>query len=157
MVKFHFVSTNIAAYGAYILYTLRYTRACNKSNDFADRVQLLTQKLLTQCYDAPRLKSVIQKLYCRLLEHLTGVKQNHVFHIYVGLYISAIIHHTFIRLDYMSIDRGFLQENGIIYIYLGTLLYNSTYSFMLFFIINIIFLLSFYYLFFLVSYAFSIA
>jgi VanZ family protein len=35
-------------------------------SDFLDRAQLLMQKLLKQCYVAPRLKSLLQKYYGRL-------------------------------------------------------------------------------------------
>jgi hypothetical protein len=44
---------------------MRYSWACAQYIDFLDRYQLLTQKLLKQDYVAPRLKSSLQKLYCR--------------------------------------------------------------------------------------------
>ena len=66
IVDFLFISNNISASPAYVVYILhfiRYSRACAQYSDFLDRAQLLTQKLLKQGYVAPRLKSLLQKLY----------------------------------------------------------------------------------------------
>ena len=79
MTKFPFISINIAAYGVYILDAMRYFRAFTKSNDCVDSAQLARQKLLTQGYDAPRLNSLLRKLYYRHHGLLTAVNQNHVF------------------------------------------------------------------------------
>ena len=66
IVDFLFISNNIPASPAYVVYILhfiRYSRVCAQYSDFLDRAQLLTQKLLKQGYVAPRLKSLLQKLY----------------------------------------------------------------------------------------------
>ena len=66
IVDFLFISNNIPASPAYVVYILhfmRYSRACAQYSDFLDRAQLLTQKLLKQGYVAPRLKSLLQNLY----------------------------------------------------------------------------------------------
>jgi predicted O-linked N-acetylglucosamine transferase (SPINDLY family) len=63
IVDFLFISNNITASPAYVVYILhfiRYSRACAQYSDFLDRAQLLTQKLLEQGYVAPRLKSLLQ-------------------------------------------------------------------------------------------------
>ena len=68
IVNFPFISSNIPAspaYGVYISQLISYFRACVKYNDFLDRVQLLTQKLLKQGYAAPRLNSSLQIFYGR--------------------------------------------------------------------------------------------
>jgi hypothetical protein len=66
IVDFLFISNNIPASPAYVVYILhfiRYSRVCAQYSDFLDRAQLLMQKLLKQGYVAPRLKSLLQKLY----------------------------------------------------------------------------------------------
>ena len=69
IVNFPFVSSNMSAsslvYGGYISQLISYSRACAQYNDFLDRAQLLTQKLLNQGYVAPRLKSSLRKFYSR--------------------------------------------------------------------------------------------
>ena len=68
MVNFPFISSNILsspAHGAYISQLIRYSRDCPSLVIFMDRAQLRIQKLLEQCYVAPRLKS------SELLAHLT--------------------------------------------------------------------------------------
>ena len=67
-VNFPFISSNITAspaYGVYISQLVHYSRACAQYSDFLDWARLLTQKLLEQGYVAPRLKSLLQKLYRR--------------------------------------------------------------------------------------------
>jgi hypothetical protein len=51
--------------GVYISQLIRYSRAIAQYNTFMDRAQLLTQMLLKQGYVALRLKSSLQKFYCR--------------------------------------------------------------------------------------------
>jgi predicted O-linked N-acetylglucosamine transferase (SPINDLY family) len=68
IVNFPFISNNIPAspvYGAYISQLIRYSRACAQYSDLLDRAQLLTQKLLKQCYVAPSLESFLQIFYGR--------------------------------------------------------------------------------------------
>ena len=68
IVNFPFNSSSIStspSYGVYISQLKRYSWACAQYIDFLDRYQLLTQKLLKQDYVAPRLKSSLQKFYCR--------------------------------------------------------------------------------------------
>jgi hypothetical protein len=68
IVNFPFISNNIPAspaYGVYISQLIRYFRACGKYNEFLDRAQLVTQKLLKQVYAALKLKSLLQKCYGR--------------------------------------------------------------------------------------------
>ena len=68
LINFPFISSNIPAspaYGVYISQLISYFRACVKYNDFLDRAQLLTQKLLKQGYAAPRLNSSLQIFYGR--------------------------------------------------------------------------------------------
>ena len=65
LVNFPFISCNIPAspvYGVYISQSIRYSRACAQYNDFLDRAQLLTQKLLKKGYVANMLKSSLQKI-----------------------------------------------------------------------------------------------
>ena len=54
--------------------TIRYFRDCAQYSVFLDRAQLLTQKLLTQCYVALRLKSSLQEIYGRHQIWLTFTK-----------------------------------------------------------------------------------
>ena len=49
----------------YISQLIRYSRACDIYLDFIDRGRLLTQKLLNQGYDAPKLQSSFLKFYGR--------------------------------------------------------------------------------------------
>ena len=69
VVNYPFIRSDIPAspaYGVYISQLIRYSRACVQYNDFLDRAQLLTQKLLKQGYIAPSLKSSsLQKFYSR--------------------------------------------------------------------------------------------
>ena len=68
IVNFPFISSNIpasSAYGVYISQLIRYSITCAQYNDFTDRAQLLTQKLLKQGYVAPKLKSSLDKFYGR--------------------------------------------------------------------------------------------
>jgi hypothetical protein len=45
----------------YISQIIRYSRDSAQQGDFLDRIPLLMQKLLKQGYDAPKLKSSLQK------------------------------------------------------------------------------------------------
>ena len=68
IVNYPFIRSDMPAspaYGVYISQLIRYSRACVQYNDFLDRAQLLTQKLLKQGCIAPGLKSSLQKFYGR--------------------------------------------------------------------------------------------
>jgi hypothetical protein len=69
IVNFPFISSTILASPSYGIYcsqfTERYSRDCTQYNDFLDRAQILTQKLIKQGYVAPRLKSSLQIFYGR--------------------------------------------------------------------------------------------
>ena len=61
-----FISSNILAspaHGVCISQLICYSRACGQSSNLLDRAQLLTKRLLKQGFVAPRLKSLLQKLY----------------------------------------------------------------------------------------------
>ena len=60
IVNFPFICSNIPAapaYGVYISQLIRYSRACGSYQDFLDRGQLLTRKLLNQRFLLVKLKS----------------------------------------------------------------------------------------------------
>ena len=116
IVSFPFISRNIPpvpAYGVYISQLICYSRACAQYSDFLDRAQLLTQKLLKQCYFAPKLKSSIQKFFgverqvsynkqdlLTLLEHLSSP----LFFVWLGLCCSSFL---FVLSYYVSLCSEF--------------------------------------------------
>ena len=66
IVGFPVLCSNIPAshaYGVYVSQLNRYSRACSKYQDFLDRAKLLTNKLLGQGYQQPRLRSTFKKLF----------------------------------------------------------------------------------------------
>ena len=75
VVNFPFLSSNITAslaYRVYISQLIRYARACVQYCDFLERGQLLSQKLLSQEYVKPSLKSSFRTFYGRhhdLIDH----------------------------------------------------------------------------------------
>ena len=64
------------------------TCTCIENSDFLDRAQLLTQILLKQDYDAPRLKSSVQKFKGRLLRNIDFPGGNGFFPFYVDWFFS---------------------------------------------------------------------
>ena len=68
IVNFPHLSSNIPlspAYGVYISQMIRYARACSTYEQFIYRGKLLTDKLLSQGYQEPRLVSTFRKFYGR--------------------------------------------------------------------------------------------
>ena len=68
IVNFPHLSSNIPlspAYGVYISQMIRYARACSTYEQFTYRGKLLTDKLLSQGYQEPRLVSTFRKFYGR--------------------------------------------------------------------------------------------
>ena len=66
IVNFPHLSSNIPlspAYGVYISQMIRYARACSTYEQFIYRGKLLTDKLLSQGYQEPRLVSTFHKFY----------------------------------------------------------------------------------------------
>ena len=64
--NFPFICSNIPAapaYGVYISQLIRYSRAYGSSQDFLDRVLLLTEKLLKEEFLLVKLKSSLRKIY----------------------------------------------------------------------------------------------
>jgi hypothetical protein len=65
IVNFPIISSNIPAsraYEVYISQLVRYSNASAQYSDCLDRAQLLTLKLLRQCYVAARLKPLLKKI-----------------------------------------------------------------------------------------------
>ena len=68
IVNFPFSCGNIPsapAYGFFLSQLIRYAKACRNYAVFLYRTRLLTIRLLEQRYVATRLKSLLQKFYCR--------------------------------------------------------------------------------------------
>ena len=68
IVNFPFLSSNIPAAPAYVVYIsqlIRYSRACISYHDFLDRGLLLIRKLLNQEFQMVKLKSSLCKFYGR--------------------------------------------------------------------------------------------
>ena len=61
IVNFPFINSNILA--APTFHKSCYSRDCAQHCNFVERVQLLTQRQLEQCYDDTMLKSSLQKFY----------------------------------------------------------------------------------------------
>jgi len=64
IVNFPFTSSNISAsraHGVYISQIICYSGACNRYDDFLDKAQLPTLKLLKQGYVSPKLNSSLRK------------------------------------------------------------------------------------------------
>ena len=70
IVNFPVLSSNNSsapAYGVYVSQLGRYGRACCKYQDFVDRGELLTNKLLSQGYRKAKLASTVKTFYWRHL------------------------------------------------------------------------------------------
>lgn len=68
IVNFPYLCSNLTsspAYGVYVSQLIRYARACATYEQFIKRGKLLTNKLLEQKYQEPRLKSSLRKFYGR--------------------------------------------------------------------------------------------
>jgi len=101
-----FICINIPvspAYGVYISQLIRYSRACVQHSEFQNRAQLLMQRLHRQGYVAPKLKSSLQKLYCR--HRNLVVKWQWIFYFLNSSFLSFITAKTFTRLDCIQVTR----------------------------------------------------
>ena len=66
--NFPFLSSNISsapAYGVYVSQLIRYARACSNYQDFMERGEVLTTKLLSQGYQKTKLVATLKKFYGR--------------------------------------------------------------------------------------------
>ena len=80
IVNFPLFSSNIPSspsYGVYISQLIRYPRCCSCYDDFGYRHKLLVDRLLSQGYEAKRLRNSFKKLYGRYPD-LTGKHQRSV-------------------------------------------------------------------------------
>ena len=68
IVNIPFLSSNIpsaSAYGVYVSQLIRYARACSNNQDFMERGEVLTTKLLSKGYQKAKLVATLKKFYGR--------------------------------------------------------------------------------------------
>ena len=68
IVNIPFLNSNIpsaSAYGVYVSQSIRYARACSNNQDFMERGEVLTTKLLSKGYQKAKLVATLKKFYGR--------------------------------------------------------------------------------------------
>ena len=94
IVNFPFLSSNIPqspAYGVFVSQLIRYARASSLYEDFITRSQLLTSKLLKQCFTRNRLIANFKKFYGRHNVLVDRFKVS-VTNIIIDLFLETLYH-----------------------------------------------------------------